>query len=277
MMNGPDYLLQKVGKLQTAMGGFFPGSHVVFRGQTLHTDLKDMDWLELYLFGICGRRFTAAQLKLMNVLWTYTSYPDARIWNNRVAALCGSARSTGNLGLSAALAVSEAHIYGRGNEVQAISFFIATQKRLGAGCNLADCLQDEMETHRRIAGYGRPLINADERIAPIMTKAAELGLDHGPHIELAFAIERFLLDSGRNLRMNYGAVVSAFGADLGLSPEQFYLFMFPSFLAGMPPCFIEAGKAAEGSLFPLRCADIAYRGRPPRTWEPAQPAVETAP
>lgn len=265
-MNGPDYLSQQAGKLKTAMGGFFPGSHVVFRGQTLHTDLKDMDWMGLYLYGICGRRFTEAELRLANALWTYTSYPDARIWNNRVAALSGTARSTGNLGLSAALAISEAHIYGRGNEVQAITFFIATQKRLAAGAPLADCLQEEMRTHRRIAGYGRPLVNADERIAPIMAKAAELGFDQGAHIQLAFAVERFLLASGRNLRMNYGAVVSAFGADLGLSPEEFYLFMFPSFLAGMPPCYLEARHAAEGSLFPLRCSDITYQGQPARPW-----------
>lgn len=265
-MNGPEYLSQKTGKLQTTMGGFFPGSHVVFRGQTLHTDLKDMDWMALYLFGICGRRFTAAQLDLMNALWTYTSYPDARIWNNRIAALSGSARSTGNLGLAAALAVSEAHIYGRGNEVQAITFFIATQKRLTAGGELGECLQEEIRTHRRIAGYGRPLVNADERLGPIMAKAAQLELDQGPHIRLAFAIERFLLDSGRNLRMNYGAVVSAFGADLGLSPEEFYLFMIPSFLAGMPPCFLEARHAVEGSLFPLRCTDISYEGPPSRKW-----------
>jgi hypothetical protein len=202
----------------------------------------------------------------MNALWTYTSYPDARIWNNRVAALSGSARSTGSLGISAALAVSEAHIYGRGNDIQAITFFIATRKRLAAGGNLADCLQEEMKAHRRIAGYGRPLINADERIVPIMSKAAELGFDQGPHIQLAFAVERFLLDSGRNLRMNYGAALAAFGADLGLSPEEFYLFMIPSFLAGMPPCFLEARHAVEGSLFPLRCADIAYDGPAPRKW-----------
>ena len=265
-MKGPHYLAQKAGKLQTSMGGFFPGSHVMFRNKTLHDDLKDMDWMSLYLYGICGRNFTAAQMELVNALWSYTSYPDARIWNNRVAALSGSARSTGNLGMAAALSISEAHIYGRGNEVQAITFFIATQRRLANGGNLAECLQDEMKVHRRIAGYGRPLINADERIAPIMAKAAALGLDRGPHIELAFAIERHLLSSGRNLRMNYGAVVSAFGADLGLSPEEFYLFMFPSFLAGMPPCFQEASHNNEGSLFPLSCTDVEYTGFPPQKW-----------
>lgn len=265
-MNGPEYLAEQAGRLKTSVGGFFPGSHVVFRGHDLHADLQDMDWLELYVFGICGRRFSTSQLRLMNALWTYTSYPDARIWNNRVVALSGTARSTGNLGLAAALAISEAHIYGRGNEVQAISFFISTQQRLASGEALGKCIQDEMRVHRRIAGYGRPLINADERITPIMTLAKSLDLDNGQHLQLAFAIEQFLLGSGRNLRLNYGGVVSAFGADLGMSPEEFYLFMFPSFLAGMPPCFQESRQGVEGGLFPLSCSDIAYEGRPPRTW-----------
>ncbi|MFC5303220.1 hypothetical protein [Azospira restricta] len=265
-MNGPQSLQAAVGRLKTRMGAFFPGSHVIFRGHDLHAELKDMDWIELYVFGITGRRFTAEQLRLMHALWTTTSYPDARIWNNRIAALAGSARSTGNLGLAAALAVSEAHIYGRGNEVQAISFFLATRRALDAGGELADCLRREMATYGRIAGYGRPLVNADERIAPIMALAGTLGLADGPHLALAFAVEQHLLASGRNLRMNYGAVVSAFGADLGMSPREFYLFMFPSFLAGMPPCFIEAAGKMEGGLFPLPCSGIDYAGVPRRSW-----------
>lgn len=265
-MNGPATLQAAVGRLKTRMGQFFPGSHVVFRGHDLHAELKDMDWIELYVFGITGRRFGAEQLRLMHALWTFTSYPDARIWNNRVAALAGSARSTGNLGMAAALAVSEAHIYGRGNEMQAITFFLATRRALDAGDDLADCIAREMANHRRIAGYGRPLINADERIAPIMALAASLGLGDGPHIRLAYTVEKYLLDNGRNLRMNYGAIVSAFGADLGFSPREFCLFMFPSFLAGMAPCVIEAAEKPEGSLFPARCDDIDYSGAAARRW-----------
>lgn len=264
--HGPELLRQCAGRLRTRMGAFFPGSHVIFRGHDLHADLQDMDWVELYVFGITGRRFPHAALRLMEALWTITSYPDARIWNNRVAALAGSARSTGNLGMAAALAVSEAHIYGRGNEVQAISFFLATRRALDAGGDLADCVRQEMETYGRIAGYGRPLVNADERIAPIMALADELGFGDGPHIALAFAVERFLLAGGRNLRMNYGAVVSAFGADLGMTPREFYLFMFPSFLAGMAPGFIEAADNPEGALFPVACDDIAYEGAARRAW-----------
>jgi len=255
---------------KTRMGAFFPGERVVYRGQDLHADLKGMDWIGLYAFGITGRRFDERRLELMHALWVHTSYPDSRIWNNRVVALAGSARSTGNLGVSAALAVSEAHIYGRGNEVQAITFFLGTRQALDEGASLADCLAREMKTYGRIAGYGRPLVNADERIAPTMELAHRLGLGDGPHLKLAFEVEKFLLASGKNLKMNYGCLVSAFGADLGMTPSEFYAFMFPSFLGGMQPCYADALEKPAGQAFALTHGDIAYEGMSKRKWPARQ-------
>lgn len=263
---GPGLLQENAGGLKSSMGAFFPGSHVIFRGHDLHTELKDMDWVELYVFGITGRRFSPAQLRLMHAIWTYTSYPDVRLWNNRVAALAGSARSTGTLGVAAALAVSEASIYGRGIDIRVIDFLIRTRKQLDEGGTLADCVSVELETHRSIAGYGRPLINGDERNQPMLDLARSLGQDQGPYLQLAFAIEDILLTGRWRMRMNYGGVVAALAADLGLSPKEYYLFMFPAFLAGMQPCFIEASERPEGTLYPMSCADILYEGRAQRSW-----------
>lgn len=263
---GPELLLEHVGVLKSRMGTFFPGSHVVYRGQDLHAALKDMDWLELYVFGITGRRFTPGQLKLMHAIWTYTSYPDVRLWNNRVAALAGSARSTGALGVAAALAVSEASIYGGGILARGFDFFLRTAERLEAGRNLADCLREELEAHRSIGGYGRPLINGDERIEPMMALARELQLDGGRYLRLAFAVEDELLAGRWRMKMNYAALVAALGADIGLTRQEFSLFMFPVFLAGMQPCYIEATEKPEGTLYPTRCADILYDGPGRRPW-----------
>jgi hypothetical protein len=265
-MNRTELLHDTVGRLKTRMGACFVGQRAVFRGHDLHRDLKDMDWVELYVFGITGRRFDAARLRLMHAIWTHTSYPDARIWNNRVAALAGSARSTGNLGTAAALAVSEASIYGRGIDIRAADFFIRTRRSLADGATLDDCVRAELQAHRSIAGYGRPIANGDERIAPMMALARELGLHEGPHLALAFEVERFLLDGRWRWRMNYGALVAALGADLGLSAREYYHFMFPAFLAGMQPCFIEASEKPEASLFALPCGQVHYEGAAPRRW-----------
>lgn len=263
---GPNLLQENVGVLKSRMGTFYPGSHVIFRGHDLHTDLKDMDWVELYLFGITGRRFTREQLRLMHSIWTYTSYPDVRLWNNRVAALAGSSRSTGNLGIAAALAVSEASIYGRGIDMRAIDFLIRTRRKVDEGGDLAECIRQELESQRSIAGYGRPLINGDERNRHMLALARELDLDRGPHLSLAVAIEEVLFAGRWRMKMNYAGLVAGLVADIGFSPREYYLFLFPAFLAGMPPGYIEAADRPEGTLYPAACSDILYDGQPRRTW-----------
>ncbi len=274
-MNRPELLQQHVGHLKSRMGKFFPGEQrTVFRGHDLHTDLKDMDWIELYVFGITGRRFSPAQLRLLHAIWVYTSYPDVRLWNNRVAALAGSSRSTGNLGIAAALAVSEASIYGRGIDVRVFGFLTSTQQKMEAGGQLAKCILDELKSQRSLAGYGRPLTSGDERLGPMMKLARELALDNGPHVRLAFAVEEFLLAGRWRLGMNYAGLAAALVADLGFSLQEYYRYLFPAFLAGMQPCLIEAAERPEGTLFPLSCADINYEGPHKRRW---QAAIEMPP
>ena len=259
-------LADAVGRIRTRMGACFVGNRAVFRGHDLHADLRDMDWVELYAFGITGRRFTPAQLRMLHAVWVCTSYPDARIWNNRVAALAGTTRSTGNLGMAAALAVSEASIYGRGIDIRAADFFIRTRRALEEGGSLDACVREELAEHRAIAGYGRPIAAGDERIAPMMALARELGLHEGPHVQLAFELERFLVEGRWRWRMNYGALAAALGVDLGLSAREYYQFMFPAFLAGMQPCYIEASERPERTLLPIPCNHVAYEGPPPRRW-----------
>lgn len=273
-MNGPQSLEEHVGRLKTKMGAFYPGERVVFRGQDLHASLKDMDWLELYLFGFTGRRFTPPQIRVLHALWTYTSYPDARLWNNRVAALAGTARSTGTLGITAAIAVSDAQLYGRGIDRRAIEFLIRAKACVDKGEDLTALVRAELRTKRSIAGYGRPIISADERILPLMALVREQGFDEGVHLKLAFEIERILLSGRWRLHMNYGALVAALATDLCLSPSESYFFGIPAFLAGMPPCYLDAAEKPEGQLFPLPCRMLSYEGVAHRRWRAANPHAQ---
>jgi hypothetical protein len=179
--NGPELLRENVGRVRSRVGGCFIGSHVVFRDRDLHADLGEASWMDLYLFGITGRRFTAPQLRLLEAIWTYTSYPDSRIWNNRVAALAGSTRSTASLGVSAALAVSEAAIYGRGIDIRASDFLIRTRAHVDAGGELGPWVRRELTERRSLAGYGRPISNRrDERLDPILGLARSLAWRMAP-------------------------------------------------------------------------------------------------
>lgn len=264
-MKGPHLLQQHAGHLKTKVGACYPGSHTVFRGHDLHAELREMDWVELYVFGITGQRLAAAQIEMLHAIWVYTSYPDARLWNNRVAALAGSSRSSANLGIVAALAVSEATVYGGLAGLRAISFLIETQRKLEQGQVLETIVLAEARA-RRIYGYGRPINSTDERIPWIMALAKKLNLDQGRHLQLAFAVEQIVLPQFPQLRMNYAAIHAALIADMGLSARQYQLLRIPTFMAGMPPCLVEAAEQSEGCLFPTPCDGVAYEGVAKRSW-----------
>ncbi len=277
-MKGPTALISAEDRWETRMGKSFPGERVVYRGKDLFRDLRDLSWMQLYLYGITGRLFTEQQAKLFEGMWTLcTSYPDPRLWNNRIGSLAGTQRSTGTLALSAAIAVSEASIYGRRPDIRAIDFLIRAKSKLDRGIELRTAVAEELEKYRVIYGYGRPIINKDERIIPLLSLAKELNLADGPYVQLAFAVEEVLLQGRWRMRMNVAALLAGLTADQGLSAHEFYLFLVPCFTAGVLPCFIEASERPEGTFLPLPCKRIRYTGAPPRNWNPvdAQALADT--
>ena len=253
--------------LKTYAGKAFVGTRTVFQGYDLHKDLKDSNWVALYLLSITGRKLSPKEIELIQAIWVCTSYPDVRLWNNRVAGLAGSARSTPSLGMAAACAMSEATVYG-GHPCTRISDFLQkAQKRLNDGDQLSDIVEQELAI-RRIYGYGRPINNTDERLQWISGIAKELNLDTGPHYKLSFEIERILVSKKSVLKMNYAAIVAGLFLDIGLTVEQIKLVIYPMLSAGMPPCYIEAASNPENELFQLDCTDIRYEGVSKRSWTP---------
>jgi hypothetical protein len=265
---GPHMLAEHAGVFRTRVGAAFPGERAVFRGHDLHRDLKDLGWFELYALGVTGRRMPLPQLRLIEKMFVWTSYPDARLWNNRVAALAGSTRSTPNLALSAAESVSEATIYGQRNAFRALDFFLKAHQAVLAGCTLDGYLDKHLARGGRLAGYGRPLSssNKDERMPLTIELAQQLGLADGPHVKLAYDMDRYFEARGRPLRMNFGGLISAFCADFGLSPRELNLLIFPLFLAGMSPCYLEAADKPLGASFAMPCDAVQYSGHGKRPW-----------
>ena len=74
------------------------------------------------------------------------------------------------------------------------------------GADLEVLVRAEIKEKRGIGGYGRPIVPTDERIAPMMAIVREQGLDNGPHLKLAFEVERILVAGRWRLHMNYAAL-----------------------------------------------------------------------
>jgi hypothetical protein len=213
---------------------------VTFRGHDLLNALEDLSWMDLLMYGITGRRFSAAQLELFQGLWKISaSYPEPRIWNNRVAALGGSARGV-------------------------FDFLQRARAAREAGEPLHDFVTRELKTYRGIPGYGRPLRSVDERLAPAERLARRLGLWGGVHTLLAFEIADIL--KSHRMGMNVAAIAGALYADQGLSAADYSRATVLAFSAGIVHCERDSARHPEGALFPLRCDRLHYGGPPRRAW-----------
>ena len=252
----------------TGMGAWFPGETVIVRGNDLFTDLRDCSWMELLMLMVTGQRLEPKKVELLDRMWALAvSYPDPRLWNNRIASLAGSARSTGVLGVAAATAVSEANVYGKQADMRAYDFLVRMKSLCDAGEQLKEVVFSELKNKRSLGGFGRPLVRRDERIVPILELLAELGFQQGPHLKLVLTIEELLENSRYKMSMNVGGLVAAICCDLGFSMREYYGYIMIAFSAGHVACYFDALDHPEGSFFPLRCSRIDYKGIGPRKWQ----------
>ena len=260
-----DDLKQTENSLKTHIGKAFLSERVVMRGKDLHNQLGDRQWMDVFLYAITGREFSKEQLRFLNFMWVASSYPDAGIWPNQVAALGGTARATASLSLVAGLAVSEAKIYGRRPERKILDFFYRAAEAEDNGCAIEDFIRQELAERKVIAGYGRPLARIDERIPHTLKLIEELDLHHGRYFKLAFKVYDYL-NRERGLSINIAALNTAVIADMGMTTEEYQQFVTVGFITGMTPCYQDARSRPEGSFFPMRCENLVYNGQEHRNW-----------
>ncbi|MEM7304298.1 MAG: hypothetical protein AAF372_02090 [Pseudomonadota bacterium] len=260
-------LLEFEDSWKTTLGGSVTGERVVVHGRNLFEELNDYSWLKLLLFMITEREFNQNELEMLDKLWTFSvSYPDPRVWNNRVSALAGTAGSTPALAVGAASAVSEAKIYGGQAILGAFDFIVDCKNKIDSGQKLDDIIRQELKINRAVYGYGRPIVKRDELIAPFEKVMRKLGFDQGDHVKLIYQIEDILKNGRWRMQMNIAALSAAIGADMGLSAKEYYLWTVNSFNAGITACFLDANNKMPGALFPVRCKRIKYEGVAKRKW-----------
>lgn len=259
-------LLEHENNFATSMGAAFVGERVVLWGRDLHHDpkLKHASWFEVFLYSITGGRFfSKAEVKLLNAIWAYTGYPEPRLWNNRIAALAATTRSTKTAGIAAAIFASAATLYGHRPDTRSFDFLKRAKKAIDQGENLRSFVKKEIRTYRVLFGYGRPINNAvDERIPPLLELMEQLDIEKGKYFKLATEVENILPGQ----RMNVAVLSAAITADLNFSINEYTSFVMFVFSGGMLPCYTESIKKPTGAFFPLRSSCIEYQGVERRKW-----------
>jgi citrate synthase len=242
------------------MGCITFGEGAILRGRDIFEEFGSHQWMEFMVFAATGKD-SPKIARLLDALWIIcTSYPDPRLWNNRVSALAGTARSTGVLAIAAGISVSEATIYGLRPIQGATDLLYRFKKKLDEGHELKNLIKTELKNHRAVFGYGRPLASGDERISPLMDFARSINADKGTYIKLAFEISDFFKKSRYKYQMNIAAVAAGLVADHGVTAKEFYYLATLCFTGGMFPCYVDAINHQEGTLFPLSTKRIKYTG-----------------
>lgn len=268
-MREKDQLQRSEDNWVTNLGAWFAGERVVLRGKDLFSDLFDESWMSIWMLSITGRRFPEELVQFWSRMWVICcSFPEPRLWNNRVGALSGTARSTAALAVGSATAVSEAKTYGRQADVRAYGFISKIRELVDSGIPLDEVLEKEITgKHQVPPGFGRPIVSVDERILPVQRLVKELGVYVGQHYKLAFEVDEWLLRKRYRLRLNAAGISAALAADHGLSLREYNMIVTLAFSAGIVACYADSVIKPAGTFFPLRCERVAYEGVSPRKWE----------
>jgi len=266
-MSTVDKLRDAEKKWVSSVGGTVPGEGAVFRGCDMFKTFGEWNWLGMFYFSSTGRKLSVNSEKFFNGIYSMCfSYPDSRIWNNGVTALAGTVRSTAQLGICAASAVSEAEFYGGPPVMKALDFFLRAKDLMGEGMSLAEIELEEKDKNKFIYGYGRPVVSKDERVIPTLMLLKELDLYDRPFVQFALKFEEFLKQKNEDIGLNIGGLFAAFCADEGMTPKELYYMMSVCFSVGMVACYIDVLEKEEGLFFPSQCSAISYSGNEKRTW-----------
>lgn len=264
-------------------GGWFAGKRVVMHGKNILSQMSGCTWMEMILFAVTHKEANKKQAEFLDAVLAMSGcIPDPRLWNNRVSALAGTARSTSALGVSAGMAISDAIIFGFQPMLAAFTMLESLLPLESA--SMKQQIEERLQTKpgdigkpgkgkqravASIAGYGRPVAAGDERIPPLMEVAKKYNYHDKPAVLLAFAIEKYLQHNGHSLRLNTGGLIAAFCLDQQLTKEQFYYYISHCFCVSLLACHDDTSDKPEGAFFPLRCDQVNYIGQSERKWRSA--------
>lgn len=256
------------GKIRSRKGGWKLGQGVVSHGMDLLTDIVGhYSYMQLVVLNATGRMPPRNVADWIEAAHMCLSYPDPRIWCNRIGALGGTNRTSVVAATCYGVLASDALSYGIRPLVAGVEFIKKIKAKVDSAENLHDVLIKEIKSiggKPSLMGYARPIAKGDERVPALDRVANNLGFVRGSHLTIAFQIDSFLFERYEET-ININGYVSAFLSDCGYSSAEIYRIFSVQVFSGVTACFTDTEERAPGSFSPLRVEDIDYTGPNPRT------------
>lgn len=254
------------GHIYSNKGGWTLGEGVSNQGYSMLDELVGKaSFFQVLMLNVTGNLPDARLAQWMEAAFICLSWPDPRIWCNKIGALAGDARVAPMAAICAGTMASDSKLYGPGTVLDTLHFIAAARSASLEGRSMREFIEQQARVKGRlmVPGFARPIAKGDERVAAMRAVAEKLGFVDGPHLGISYEIESYLVQQyGESL--NLAGYLAAFWLDQGLDNHQGYIVFSLCVNAGVHACYAEYRAKIPGSFLPLRCEDIEYIGVPER-------------
>jgi citrate synthase len=250
-------------KIFSTTGGWKPGKGVYSHGYSMLEELLGThSYFQIVILNATGRLVERRLADWAEAIYGCLSWPDSRIWCNQIGTFGGEMKATAVSATVAGTLAADSQIYGVYTLFEGSKFIKNSMEKYSAGMSVSEIIDETIYKNRgkpMFMGYMRPIAKGDERIVAMEKITKNLGFEVGPHLKLAYEIEKELqkrFDEG----MNINGYMSAFLSDQGFSTKEMYNIYSTTVMSGVTACFLEQEKKEPDSFLPLRCDDIKYTG-----------------
>jgi citrate synthase len=251
-------------KIFSTTGGWRPGKGVYSHGYSMLEELVGThSYFQILILNATGKLVERPLANWIEAIYGCLSWPDSRIWCNQVGAFGGEAKTTVLSGTVMGILAADSRMYGIYPIQEGANFIQKARENFSLGLTVKEIINEVIKKNRgkpNMMGYMRPIAKGDERIEAMEKITKNLGFEIGPHLKLAYKIEKELqkrFDEG----MNINGYVAAFLSDQGFSAKEMYQLFSTTVMSGVTACFLEQEKKEPDSFLPLRCDDIRYTGK----------------
>ncbi|TQV84663.1 hypothetical protein FKG94_03835 [Exilibacterium tricleocarpae] len=256
------------GRIKSKKGMWRIGAGVESHGYDLINELVGhYSYMQVVVLNATGRMPSKGLADWFEAVHICLSWPDPRIWCNRIGALGGASGASVVAATSAGIMASDSRAYGIRPIVEGIEFIQRARREVSApALSAAEFVAREVKKHNGkpyLMGYARPVAKGDERIPALERVARQHHFETGPHLRLAYEIEA-LLSAQFDESMNINGYVSAFLSDLDFSAQEVYRIFSAVVFSGITACYVDTADREPGHFAPLQVADIEYTGKEDR-------------
>ncbi len=252
------------GKIISKKGGWRVGVGVESHGYDLINELVGhYSYMQVVVLNATGKMPSRQLADWLEAIHICLSWPDPRIWCNRIGALGGSVKASPISSVCSGTMGADSNAYGIRPLVEGVGFIVRALTEISQRNISVENYIDEQVDRRGgkpfFMGYARPLAKGDERIGAMERVTENLGFSAGPHLNLAYKIEK-ALSQRFDETMNINGYGSAFMADQGISPVEIYRVCSVLVASGVAASYVDNVDEEAGLFSPLRISDIKYEG-----------------